>query len=146
MLKTLTLILIGAAFLAAETPASTQPSKPMSRQSAASPTPAIPDGAAQVEPNLYRYTDAQGKTWLYRRTPFGVSKWEDKPAPQPVVKDAAPVTITDLGDRIQFERKTPFGTAKWVRMKDQLTFEEKLLVTPGQQAQAQPEIQTAEKQ
>ncbi len=31
---------------------------------------AIPAGAVAIESNLYRHTDAQGKTWIYRRTPF----------------------------------------------------------------------------
>ncbi len=36
--------------------------------------PAIPKGANEVEPNLFRYTDPQGKTWIYRKIPFGVSE------------------------------------------------------------------------
>ena len=41
----------------------------------------IPAGAKLVEPNLYRYTDSNGKTWKYRQTPFGFSKWEETPLP-----------------------------------------------------------------
>src|ERR1700683_1788928 len=44
-------------------------------------TQSIPDGAKLVEPNLYRYTDSDGKTWNYRQTPFGISKWEETSAP-----------------------------------------------------------------
>ena len=165
-MKTITLILAVAALLAAQTQQTqptqaatkaatprgrqphqlpAQPQKPAAPQNAASQPPTVPAGATELEPNLYRYTDAQGKTWLYRKTPFGVSKWEDTPAPQPVVKEEAPVTVTDLGDRFQFERKTPFGASKWVRKKDELTSEEKALVTSGRQALAQSEIETAEK-
>ncbi len=97
-----------------------RPSPAATSQNAA---PAIPTGAVQVEPFLYRYTDAQGKTWMYRKTPFGVSKWEDKPAPEPVA-EADPVTATDLGDSVRFERKTPFGTTHWVRKKTELTADE----------------------
>jgi len=39
-------------------------------------TLAIPAGAVVVESNLYRHTDAQGKTWIYRRTPFGITRAE----------------------------------------------------------------------
>jgi len=39
----------------------------------------VPADAQEIQPYLYRYTDAQGKKWLYRQTPFGLSKWEDKP-------------------------------------------------------------------
>ena len=90
-------------------------------------TPTVPSGAKEVEPGLYRYTDAQGKTWMYRKTPFGLSKWEDKPvttAPV-VVQPAVPVSTTDLGDSVQFERQTPFGTQKWTKKKTDLTEDEK---------------------
>jgi hypothetical protein len=101
--------------------AEARPSRPANSQSAAT---SIPPGAVQLEPFLYRYTDAQGKTWMYRRTPFGVSKWEDKPDAGPVVKTPDPVTATDLGDSVRFERKTPFGTTHWVRKKSELTADE----------------------
>ncbi len=115
------------------------PSKPTQDQTAKAQSQAqsIPAGATQVEPNLYRYTDSNGKTWNYRQTPFGISKWEDtsspaaepasqpKQAPTQVKTD--PVKVTELGDSYRFERKTPFGTSTWVRKKSELTDEEKIL-------------------
>jgi len=97
-------------------------------QKAAAALPTVPKGAQPVGPNLFRYTDAQGKTWMYRQTPFGVSKWEEKPgeeqnaeaAPKPL-----PATATDLGDKVQFERDTPFGHQKWIVNKSDLTPDEK---------------------
>ena len=85
----------------------------------------IPKEAIRVEPNLYRYVDAQGKVWLYRQLPFGVSKYEEKPAvPTPV--DEQPATLVhDLGDSVEFQRNTPFGVSKWNRKKADLTDEEK---------------------
>ena len=97
----------------------------------------IPAGAKKVEPYLYRYTDAQGKKWFYRESPFGVVKWEDRwedkwedkaAAATPAVDDAALVQVTDLGDSVQFKRKTPFGEQKWVRPKTELTDEEKAML------------------
>jgi hypothetical protein len=106
------------------------PSRPAVPPAAAS-GPSIPAGAKEIEPNLFRYTDPQGKTWLYRRTPFGVGKWEDKPATEPAVESTAPPAnppvITDLGDSLQFVRETPFGPQKSVRKKTELTPEEKAL-------------------
>jgi hypothetical protein len=91
--------------------------------------PTIPASAKEIEPGLYRYTDPQGKTWLMRKTPFGVGKWEDKPDAAPVVvQSKVPVTITDLGDSYQFVRDTPFGPSKWTRKKTDLTDEEKEMV------------------
>ena len=103
---------------------------------APAPAPTIPAGATEVGPDLYRFTDPSGKTWNYRRTPFGISKWQDDPSasaakPAPTQAQANPVVVTDLGDSYRFEKKTPFGGATWVRKKSQLSDEEKELVKPA---------------
>jgi hypothetical protein len=114
-----------------------QPSKatPEQKAKAQSQTQSIPAGATQVEPNLYRYTDSSGKTWNYRQTPFGISRWEESTAPaaQPAPAKNEPVVVTDLGDSYRFEKKTPFGQSTWVRKKSELTDDEKAL-TADQQA------------
>src|SRR5665213_2665176 len=108
-----------------------------------SQTLSIPAGAKLVEPNLYRYTDSDGKTWNYRQTPFGVSKWEETSAPaaQPAHESSqaksVPVVVTDLGDRYRFDKKTPFGQSSWTRKKSELTDEEKAL-TGDRQTQSNP--------
>lgn len=108
-----------------------QPSKPSPDQKAKAQmqTQSIPAGATVVEPNLYRYTDSNGKTWNYRQTPFGISKWEESSAPaqQPTPAKNEPVVVTDLGDSYRFEKKTPFGESSWVRKKSELTDEERAL-------------------
>lgn len=104
--------------------------KPTAAQKANPPVTSIPQGAKLVEPNTYRYTDSSGKTWMYRQTPFGISRWEDSPAaatPQ-LAPQSQPTSVTDLGDSVRFERKTAFGTSQWVRKKTELTDEEKALV------------------
>ena len=133
-MKILTFILMAAtALLAAEKSSSKAPAdKP---QASAAATPAsVPAGAVQVEPNVYRFTDPQGKVWLYRKTPFGVSRWEDKPVPQPVIEEKNPTLVKDLGDTVQFERQTPFGVSKWVRKKSDLSEDEKALLVRQQRA------------
>jgi hypothetical protein len=111
---------------------------------------AIPAGATQVEPNLYRFTDSSGKTWNYRQTPFGISKWEETaaPAPPPAGQSnpaaqvkSEPVAVTDLGDSYRFQKKTPFGGSTWVHKKSELTDEEKALVG-NRQAQSDPSATT----
>ena len=115
----------------------TNPASPTltSQEKKAAALPTIPEGAQEVGANLYRYTDAQGKTWLYRKTPFGVSKWEDKPDAQTGagVATPTPAKVTDLGDKVQFERSTPFGVQKWTRKKSELTEEEKAAVDQARQ-------------
>ena len=112
------------------------PAAPLSadqKAKAQTQTQPIPAGATLVEPNLYRYTDSIGKTWNYRQTPFGVSKWEESAtAPQPAPVKNEPTVVTDLGDSYRFEKKTPFGASTWVRKKSELTDEEKALTANPQ--------------
>jgi hypothetical protein len=87
----------------------------------------LPAGATLVEPGTYTYTDSQGKKWIYRKTPFGLAKTEDKPAP---AAESAPATDSNYtavedGDSIRFERPGPFGVYKWQKKKSDLTEDEK---------------------
>src|SRR6202050_4753415 len=97
-------------------------------QQAAAALPSVPPGAQEVGSNLYRYTDPQGKVWMYRKTPFGVSKWEEKPGEQAPQAESpgspgttAGTTMKDLGDSVEFQRATPFGIQKWTRKKSEMT-------------------------
>jgi hypothetical protein len=105
----------------------------------------IPDGAKELEPYLYSYTDPQGKKWLYRQTPFGVVKWEDKPTVAPIVDNTNPVVITDLGDSVRFQWKTPFGEQKWVRKKSELTDEEKAMIKREETKRSAPDPKAGDK-
>lgn len=111
-------------------------------QKAAAALPTVPKGAQPVGPNLFRYTDPQGKTWMYRQTPFGVSKWEEKPGDeqQADTPKPLPATATDLGDSVQFERDTPFGHQKWIVKKSEMTDDEKATLAAQQQAKPAPAV------
>ena len=122
-MKVIPVLLLAATFLLAE---DKKPEAPKVTQGAAMPT--VPEGAKEVAPNLYRYTDAHGKNWMYRKTPFGVSRWEDKPETAVVIENAVPTTATDLGDSVQFQRMTPFGPSRWTRKKSELTDDEKAIL------------------
>jgi hypothetical protein len=123
-------------------PAATQPAKRKLHQSSVTPAeikltpeqkaaaalPSVPQGAEAAGPNLFRYTDPQGKHWMYRKTPFGVSKWEEKPGeqePRAEAPAAAGMNMTDLGDSVRFQRATPFGPQVWTRKKSEMTDDEK---------------------
>ena len=88
----------------------------------------IPEGAVETEPYTYRYTDREGKKWLYRQTPFGVMRWEDKPdSPESAKRSQEETarlidttTAAEDGDAIRFVRATPFGPMKWQRKKTEL--------------------------
>jgi hypothetical protein len=87
--------------------------------SAAQPNMQIPAKAVKTEDGSYRYTDKKtGKKWLYRRTPFGVARLEDKPVA--AAELPSDMTASEDGDTVRFERPGPFGTYKWQRSKTEL--------------------------
>jgi hypothetical protein len=130
-MKTMMLFMLVAALGAAQDRSSS--AAPSNKSAAALPAFGIPKGSVEIEPNLYRYTDAHGKVWLARMTPFGVSTWEDKPAPVTPVVEAkeVPPKVTDLGDSVRFQKKSPFGENTWVKKKSELTDEEKDWLSHG---------------
>ena len=92
----------------------------------------IPKTAVQTAPGVYSYTDAQGKKWIYRATPFGVARLEDLPPAQTaaaaktaVQADSESIKAVDAGDFIRFERQGPFGIYKWQTRKSELTATER---------------------
>src|SRR5580704_18132223 len=107
-----------------------QPASKKERAKKSPPPPAeltIPAGAKQVDAATYTFTDAQGKKWIYRKTPFGVARLEDKPAdasatPTPA---GAEITAKEDGDTIRFERPGPFGIYRWQKKKSELAEDEK---------------------
>src|SRR5712664_2444802 len=63
----------------------------------------LPAGATLVEPGTYSFTDAQGKKWIYRKTPFGLARMEDKPADTAAPAPSASIatTATEDGDIVR---------------------------------------------
>jgi hypothetical protein len=113
----------------------------------------VPKDATEIESGVYRHTDSAGKTYIFRKTPFGVVKSlekTDRPEKRdestkearPVAAKAATTTdtpfgqvkanasadrikVSDQGDSLEFERPSPFGSYKWKRKKDNLTASER---------------------
>jgi hypothetical protein len=95
----------------------------------------IPAGAKEVRPYTYSFTDAAGTKWMYRQTPFGLTKWQDSDIPKAAMPEQPnPVSAADLGDRIRFERKTPFGQYVWTKKKTELSGDEKGLLAIAESA------------
>jgi hypothetical protein len=109
----------------------------------------IPAGATEISKGTYKHTDANGKSWIYRKTPFGISKTaEDSENNRPIDTTASPergnpfagekstssnsttpnVSVVEEGDSVKFERATPFGPTRWTRKKSELSKEEQELV------------------
>ena len=116
----------------------------------------VPAGSSEVGPGTYRFVDKDKKVWIYRKTPFGLQKSEEKQsseadntrnsgasaaAQQPDPNRTAtpfgeskaspsgtPATkVTENGDSLKFERPSPFGVYRWTRKKTELTDDEKKL-------------------
>lgn len=109
----------------------------------------VPKGATEIEPGVHRYTEPSGKTYIYRKTPFGIVKSleaptvsndekKDVPKATPTQNPTATpfgsvkppakkteVKVTEQGDTLEFERPSPFGSYKWKKNKNDLTPEER---------------------
>ncbi|MEO8025158.1 MAG: hypothetical protein ABI823_01710 [Bryobacteraceae bacterium] len=90
----------------------------------------IPADAVEAGESTWKYTDKDGKKWIYRKSPFGVVRVEDVPeSEKPKVAGSEERTkswkVTDLGDKVSFENASPFGPQKWTRKKSELTEDEK---------------------
>ena len=111
----------------------------------------VPAGAVEVEPYTYRYTDPDGKKWLYRKTPFGVMRMEDKPVSAEDAKKAQDekdrliqsTSAVEDGDSVRFTRQTPFGRSEWRRTKTQLNEVEQAVWS--RELQKRPVVESATK-
>jgi hypothetical protein len=96
---------------------------------------AIPSDAVLGEDGDYHYTDPQGKKWIYRKTPFGVTRMEDSPeraAAKAAAANGAGIKATEDGDIVRFERLGPFGVWKWEKKKSDLDDTEKAALRNAQ--------------
>ena len=81
--------------------------------------PTIPKDATPLPDGSFRYVDKDGKKWIYRATPFGVSKAEERPVVQETQRiEDDPTKTEDLGDSVRFSRPTPFGPKVWTTKKN----------------------------
>jgi len=144
------LLLAAAAGLAAAGGANKKAAGSGKAAPAAPSAPAGPPATAvRIAPHTFRYTDAQGKTWLYHQTPFGWMKAEqhaggpDAAGASESLPDSNTRAIED-GDQVRFECRTPFGTQRWTRKKSELTGQERQILErakrslPGSAGAAQP--------
>ena len=110
-------------------------SKSTAKANDASKPMAIPADAVQDSTGDYRYTDPQGKKWLYRKTPFGVTRLEataENASPKADAASGGGITAFDDGDKVRFERKGPFGVWKWEKKKSELDESEKAALQAAQ--------------
>jgi hypothetical protein len=81
----------------------------------------VPPGAKQMDANTWRYTDPQGKTWIYAKNPFGLTRYEETASAQNVADPAEAMKAYPEGDKVRFETVSPFGVSRWVKSKGEMT-------------------------
>lgn len=122
-MKKITLgLLFGAALLSAADKKETK--KPVNQPADV----VIPAGAQETEDGSFKFTDAQGKKWIYRKTPFGIAKSLERPPAAAQSQEDTLTTATVNGDSIHFERPTPFGVTKWDKKRADLDANEQRIV------------------
>jgi hypothetical protein len=93
----------------------------------------IPPHAVPIDANNFSYTDPQGKKWIYSKTPFGITRREDKPASPEDARNAQEerarfiesTKVVEDGDTIRFDQASPFGNNRWQKNKSDLNEMEK---------------------
>jgi hypothetical protein len=123
----------------ADPPVKKQAPKAAPKVTDASQASPIPPEAVLGAGGAYHYTDPQGKKWIYRQTPFGVTHVEDTPqlaaakvAAQAAADTVARIKATEDGDKVRFERQGPFGLWKWEKKKSELDESEKAALANSQ--------------
>ena len=48
--------------------------RPLLRSDVPTAETTVPKDATEIEPGVYRHTDSAGKTYIFRKTPFGIVK------------------------------------------------------------------------
>jgi hypothetical protein len=143
-MKLFFVVYMSALALSAAAPQAQKKSAPAAPKAAAKAAPKvgdaskpmpIPPDAVLGEDGDYHFTDPEGKKWIYRKTPFGVTRLEDSPeraAAKAVAPSGAGIKATEDGDIVRFERLGPFGVWKWEKKKSDLDDSEKAALRNAQ--------------
>ena len=79
------------------------------------PTAAVPSG-----PNQWTHTDAQGKEWIYRQGPFGLTRAPKHAAAVSESRLHEGISVVEQGDLVHFSRQGPFGLTQWTKKLDEV--------------------------
>jgi hypothetical protein len=122
-------VLIAMMPLVAQATTKTQKSAPAKQAAKAPAAPAKvgpPAGAEKMEEGKYRWKDTAGKTWIYKQTPFGWSRYEEVLSETAAAsEDPGLSVLSETEDAVKFVKTTPFGKSSWERKKAELSAEEK---------------------
>ena len=80
----------------------------------------LPTAAAPSGPNQWTHTDAQGKEWIYRQGPFGLTRAPRHAAMVTESRLHEGISVVEQGDLVHFSRQGPFGLTQWTKKLDQV--------------------------
>jgi len=94
----------------------------------------VPADAVKISELEWRHTDREGKSWIYKKTPFSIAKLPAPADGQPEPLPPPAMEARDLGDTVEFSRQTPFGVARWTKKKGELDESERSALEAAQRA------------
>ncbi len=123
-------LMLAAALAAGAAAQEGRPAKPGARRPAdaakVKPEPAtLPPNAEKIGESTWRARDAEGRAWIYRRTPFGLSREREGEAAKESRRPAGIRVVGADGASAVFERQTPFGAKRWTKSLEELSAGEK---------------------
>jgi len=96
----------------------------------------LPTAAVSSGPNQWTHTDAQGKEWIYRQGPFGLTRMAKT---APVVTESRlheGISVVEQGDQVQFSRQGPFGVTSWTKKMDDVNEVERMAIEKSRAAKS----------
>lgn len=94
----------------------------------------LPAGAVESGPNQWTHTDAQGKEWIYRQGPFGLTR---APKAAMAINESRlheGISVVENGDQVQFSRQGPFGVTSWTKKLDEVNEVERTAIEKSRAA------------
>jgi hypothetical protein len=94
-------------------------------------TVTLPPGAKATGDGAWEHTDGQGKQWVYKQMPFGLTRMAKGEADE---RSAAALslppgmTVVEKNGGYEFSRATPFGGVTYMKKADELSETERALV------------------
>ncbi len=93
------------------------------------PTAAVPSG-----PNQWTHTDGQGKEWIYRQGPFGLTRAPKHAAVVTESRLHEGISVVEQGDQVHFSRQGPFGLTQWTKKLDEVNQVERTAIEKSRAA------------
>ncbi len=96
----------------------------------------LPANVVPSGPNQWTHTDAQGKEWIYRQGPFGLTRAPKNPTEVTASRLHEGISVVEEGDQVRFSRQGPFGLTQWTKKRDEVNEVERAAMEKARTAKA----------